>query len=188
MLVDVPTGVVRKIGVPRLYIDVDTSPDGRFMMVSWLERPYSFNVACGRFPRRTQLWTRDGALVRELAALPLAEDIPIAFNSTRKGPRGLSWRDDKPSEICWIEAQDGGDAGVEVSPRDIVYTLSADAAADPASEPSFLAQTDLRCGGVAWCDDDLALVYESWWKTRRSVIHTVSPGRPEEGMKVLFDR
>jgi hypothetical protein len=37
-------------------------------------------------------------------------------------------------------------------------------------------------------DDDLALVYESWWKTRRSVIHTISPGRPEEGMKVLFDR
>jgi hypothetical protein len=21
------------------------------------------------------------------------------------GPRGLSWRDDKPAELCWIEAQ-----------------------------------------------------------------------------------
>ena len=41
------------------------------------------------------------------------------------------------------------------------------------------AGTDLRCGGVAWGDDDLALVYESWWKTRRSVIYTMAPSRPE---------
>ncbi|GAX75674.1 hypothetical protein CEUSTIGMA_g3117.t1 [Chlamydomonas eustigma] len=37
-------------------------------------------------------------------------------------------------------------------------------------------------------DEDLALVYESWWKTRRSVIHTMSPTSPEKGMQVLFDR
>jgi hypothetical protein len=41
----------------------------------------------------------------ELAALPLAEDIPIAFNSCRKGPRGIDWRDDKPAEIYWAECQ-----------------------------------------------------------------------------------
>lgn len=40
-----------------------------------------------------------------MAALPLAEDIPIAFNSCRKGPRGLDWRDDKPAEIYWAECQ-----------------------------------------------------------------------------------
>eukprot|EP00955_Chlamydomonas_euryale_P013598 146334-Chlamydomonas_euryale.AAC.5 len=40
-----------------------------------------------------------------MAALPLADDIPIAFNSCRKGPRGVSWRDDKPAELSWIEAQ-----------------------------------------------------------------------------------
>lgn len=41
--------------------------------------------------------------MREIAALPLAEDIPIAFNSTRMGPRGISWRSDKPAELCWME-------------------------------------------------------------------------------------
>jgi hypothetical protein len=58
-----------------------------------------------RFPKRIQLWERSGTLVREMAALPMAEDIPIAFNSTRKGPRGITWREDKDAEICWIEAQ-----------------------------------------------------------------------------------
>ncbi|KAG2450262.1 hypothetical protein HYH02_004773 [Chlamydomonas schloesseri] len=186
---DTRTGQATVIGPPRMYIEVDPSPDGRYLLVTWLERPWSTALPAGRFPRRTQLWTRDGALVRELAALPLAEDIPIAFNSCRTGPRGISWRDDAPSEIYWIEAQDGGDPAVEVSPRDVVFGLTADAAAaDPAAAPRRIAQTDLRCGGVAWCDGDLAILFESWYKTRRSVWWRFSPDRPEQPKTVIFDR
>ena len=54
---------------------------------------------------------RHGKFVREIAYLPLAEDIPVAFNSCRKGPRSLGWRDDKPAELYWAEAQ------VRSSPR-----------------------------------------------------------------------
>ena len=42
----------------------------------------------------------EGEFVREIAALPLAEDIPVAFDSCRTGPRGIEWRDDKPAEVC----------------------------------------------------------------------------------------
>ncbi len=58
---------------------------------------------------------REGKFIREMAALPLAEDIPIAFNSCRQGPRGLDWRDDKPAEIYWAECQvraHGGGTGL----------------------------------------------------------------------------
>ena len=48
---------------------------------------------------------RQGNVVKEVAYLPLAEDIPIAFNSCRKGPRGIDWRSDKDAEFSWIEAQ-----------------------------------------------------------------------------------
>jgi hypothetical protein len=76
---------------------------------------------------------------------------------------------------------------VEVSPRDIVYTLPADEAAAGAA-PRQLATTDLRCGGVSWCDGDLALLYESWWKTRRSVVWMIAPDDPAAPKEVLFDR
>ena len=46
-------------------------------------------------------------MVREVSHLPLAEDIPITFNSCRKGPRSIGWRDDKPCELSWIECQVG---------------------------------------------------------------------------------
>ncbi|KAG2482623.1 hypothetical protein HYH03_018465 [Edaphochlamys debaryana] len=186
---DVTTGQTVTIGQPRMYIEVDPSPDGQYLLVTWLERPYSTAVPCGRFPRRTQLWRRDGSLVREIAALPLAEDIPIAFNSCRAGPRGISWRDDAPAEIYWMEAQDGGDPAVEVSPRDVVYALTAEAAAaSPDAAPRQIAATDLRCGGVAWCDNDLAVVFESWYKTRRSVWWRFSPSDPAAPKTIIFDR
>jgi hypothetical protein len=118
---------------------VDPSPDGRYLLVSWLEGPWSTALPAGRFPRRTQLWRRDGTLVRrsrlgdvstrsfpapaptcaprvaavqvrEIAALPLADAIPIAMNSVRTGPRAVSWRPDAPAQLYWIEAQARGGA------------------------------------------------------------------------------
>jgi hypothetical protein len=45
------------------------------------------------------------------------------------------------------------------------------------------AACDMRCYA-----GDLALLYESWWKTRRSIIWTIAPDRRGEEKKVLFDR
>lgn len=73
---------------------------------------------------------------------------------------------------------------MDVNPRDIVFTLPADGAGSPDAVPRQIAATSLRYGGIAWGDGDLALVYESWWKTRRSVVYTFSPDRPEQGLKV----
>jgi hypothetical protein len=37
----------------------------------------------------------------------VTEDIPIAFDSCRQGPRGIRWRSDRPAEVYWIETQVG---------------------------------------------------------------------------------
>lgn len=77
------------------------------------------------------------------------------------------------TDVIFTPSQDGGDPDVAVSPRDIVYTLDAHEAAasaaasananaggdsssngGPGLAPSVLAGTDLRCGGVSWCDGE----------------------------------
>lgn len=97
--------------------------------------------------------------------------------------RSLNWRADKPSSLYWVETQDGGDAKVEVSPRDIVYTQAAE-----GQEAKVFHKLDLRYGGISWCDDSLALIYESWYKTRRVRTWLVSPGSNETPPRLLFDR
>lgn len=100
------SGNVKPIGVPRIYTSIDVSPDGKFMLISYVERPYSYVVPCGRFPLTVEVWRASGSAagekVRDVVRLPLAEDIPITFNSVRKGRRGINWREDKPATLYWV--------------------------------------------------------------------------------------
>ena len=70
-----------------------------------------------RSPQVIELWSVDGRPLRTICDLPLAESIPIAFDACRSGPRNVSWRADHPAQLVWGECQDGGDPGVDVSPR-----------------------------------------------------------------------
>ncbi|KAK4418052.1 putative glutamyl endopeptidase, chloroplastic [Sesamum alatum] len=179
-------GSVKPIGSPAIYTSLDPSPDEKYIMISSMHRPYSFTVPCGRFPRKVDLWTADGKFLRELCDLPLAEDIPITHNSVRRGKRSINWRADKPSTLVWVETQDGGDAKNEVSPRDIIYTEPAEPSEN--EQPVVLHKLDFRYGGISWCDDSLALVYESWYRTRRLRTWVISPGCESASPRILFDR
>ena len=54
--VNVATGDSRPLGPPRMYVACDPSPDSSLMIVSWIERPFSFDLPAGRFPRVWQVW------------------------------------------------------------------------------------------------------------------------------------
>ncbi len=177
-------GTRKKIGPEGIVWYFDPSPDGRYIMVQALHRPFSYRVPASRFPRRTEIWSLDGQLVRRLADTPLQEEIPMAFGSVATGPRSFGWRDDAPATVHWVEAQDGGDARAEAEIRDAVYLLQAPF----RDEAKLLARLGLRYGGVDWGNDDLALIYEWWWKTRNQRTWIVAPGSPGERPELLFDR
>ena len=67
---DVATGEHRVIGPPRMYTGIDPSPDGRYLLVSWIERPFSYELPVGRFPRVWQVWDRRAPRLSS-ALLPL---------------------------------------------------------------------------------------------------------------------
>lgn len=94
-------GTMKTVGPPAVYTSIDPSPDDKYILVTSIHRPYSYIVPCGRFPKKVELWTTTGKFVREICDLPLAEDIPIAFNSVRRGKRSINWRPDKPSTLYW---------------------------------------------------------------------------------------
>ncbi|KAM3392336.1 hypothetical protein ACQJBY_013452 [Aegilops geniculata] len=142
--------------------------------------------ATSQFPKKVELWTVHGRFVRELCDLPLAENIPIAANSVRRGKRLIRWRPDMPSTLYWVEAQDGGDANVEVSPRDIVYMEPAEPL--NGEKPHVLLKLDLRYRRISWCYELHALVYEYWHKTRRTRTWVISPDCNDVSPRLLFDR
>jgi dipeptidyl aminopeptidase/acylaminoacyl peptidase len=176
-------GQVTPIGASGLVFDVSPSPDGRYLLVETVHRPFSYLVPADRFPRKIEVWDLDGKPVHTAADLPLQEEIPISFDSVATGPREVSWREDAPATLFWVEALDGGDAGREAAERDRALQLAAPFQGSPAT----LATLPYRYAGVEWGNDNLALLNEFWFKTRKTRTWIVQPGG-KAAPAVLFDR
>jgi hypothetical protein len=89
-------GTVKPIALRAIYTSLDASPDEKYLMLTSVHRPYSSIVSYKRFLKKVELWTIDGRFVCEVCDLPLAEDIPVAANSVRKGKSSIRWRPDMP--------------------------------------------------------------------------------------------
>lgn len=172
------------IGSPQLYSDAIPSPDGKYLLIETLHKPYSYTVPMYRFPLKSEVWDLSGNPVAFIADLPLADNIPVPYGSTRTGRRSISWRADAKATLYWTEALDDGDAGKEAEFRDEVFTFSAPFNGDPIS----LIKLNLRYSGVMWGDDKLALVSSFWWKTRQVKTWRVMPGKTESTPELIVDR
>jgi dipeptidyl aminopeptidase/acylaminoacyl peptidase len=176
-------GDVKPIGVPGLHVRAEPSPDGVFVLVETVRRPFSYVVPRERFPHGIAVWNADGLFVRQVADVPLQEEVPSAFDAVPVGPRDVSWRSDAPATLTWAEALDGGDPARPAPKRDRLAVLDAPFAGDPSG----LVDLEYRITGTVWARGDLALVEESWWKTRRTRTWAVAPGG-RLAPRVLFDR
>ncbi len=177
-------GSQRALGAPGIHTTARPSPDGRFLLVETVHRPWSYLVPLERFPRRVEVWDENGRLVRRVADVPLQEEVPVAFDAVPTGPRQPGWRSDAAATLAWVEATDGGNPSTAAERRDRLALLKAPFEGPPAS----LLEAEWRIGSVTWGRDDVALVRESWWKTRRTRTWAVAPAHPEQAPRVLFER
>ena len=169
--VDLDGGTVHAIGEPGVISDFALSPDGRYILVERLHRPYSYTVPSERFPTEISVLDAEGRLVHTLVDRPIADDLPIAFDAVSKGPRDVSWRADAPATLVWAEAQDGGDPAAQVEIRDRVLMLDA-----PFTGPAgTLVELKARYHGIDWGRSNVAVVTSRWWKTRHETRTVVDP-------------
>ena len=182
--VDLETGKVQPFGKTGIVKGMSTSPDGNYVMVYTVHRPFSYIVPFARFPFDVDIYDKDGNDVAKLAHIPSAENIPKGFGATRTGPRNFTWRSDAPATVYWVEAQDDGDPKAEAEIRDKMFSKSAPFK-DAAQE---VISFKLRYGGVTWGNDELAMTSEWEWETRREITSSWKPTAPSEGKKVIFDR
>ncbi|MCE2989246.1 MAG: hypothetical protein LW838_03750, partial [Nitrosomonadaceae bacterium] len=127
--------------------NMQPSPDGQYVMLQYVKRPFSYSVPVSRFALRTEI--RDaqendaGALVKVLSDLPLAEDEDSDPDAVRKGPRNYQWRSDSNATIAWVQA---APTEKRNSIGDYLFSLSA-----PFNdEPQLMEKTDLRIQSVLW--------------------------------------
>ncbi|WDF69040.1 prolyl oligopeptidase family serine peptidase [Sphingobacterium oryzagri] len=165
-------GKQSKILDKAIYSQRSLSPDGRYLLVTQVKRPFSYVVPYANFPQETAVFdAATGKQVKVVNETPLMEIMPKGFSSTRPGKRSVNWRADKAATLVYVEALDGGDASKKVEWRDEVFSWDAPFSTAATS----LVKVADRYAGIIWGDKNNALVYTQWYDTRSEKIFLLDP-------------
>jgi dipeptidyl aminopeptidase/acylaminoacyl peptidase len=165
-----------------MYRGISFSPDGNYIMITKIKRPFSYLVTYTRFPSESIMYDAKGKKIKTVNEVALDEVRPKGFMSTRTGKRNMTWRADQPSTLVWAEALDKGDPAVEAENRDAVYEVNA-----PFNgPPKLILKTKQRFSGIEWGNDNTAVAYDYWWNTRNTKTYLFNPS--DATSKVISDR
>ncbi len=167
-----------------IYASIGFSPDGNYVMVTTVEKPFSYLVTYRRFPSKTVIYTKEGKKVQTVLEVPLIEDLPKGFMAVRKGKRNFSWRRDKAASLVYATALDEGDPKNKVAFRDEVFQLEAPFNGAGKS----ILKTVNRFSYITWGNETTAIAYDNWWNTRNTKAYVFNPSNASQKPKVIWDR
>lgn len=176
-------GKITKLGNSEMVRRLDASPDGRFLLVDVVHRPFSYQVPLQYFPTRTEVRDLTGAVAKLVVDRPLVERVPWRGDATIPGPRSASWRADATSTLVWLEALDDGDPEMKVAKRDRALMLDAPFTGNART----LVETEWRASGIIWARADLALATETQQKDRKSRQWAIDPSG-KTAPRMLWER
>lgn len=159
------------------------SPDGNYLLLTTIQKPFSYLVPLNRFPMKTVAYDKNGNEIKVVNEVALNEVMPKGFMAVRTGKRSMSWRADQPATLFFVEALDGGDPANKVDYRDALYTWEAPF----DNAPELLTKTPQRYGGIEWGDDETAIIYDQWYDTRNLRTYLFNPQKKSD-LITIWDR
>lgn len=167
-----------------IYAGENFSPDGNYIMLSTIQRPYSYIVPMSRFPYVSKVYDLTGKEIKLVNQVPLNEVMPKGFSSVRKGKRSMNWRNDKPATLSFVVALDEGNQANQVAYRDEIFSWDAPF----ENEPKSILKTQQRYAGIIWGNENLAIAYDDWYDTRNTKTYCFNPSNSSIAPKIIADR
>ncbi len=167
-----------------MFVAESFSPDGNFVLVTSIRKPFSYVVPLNRFPQVSVVYDLKGTEIKTVNEVPLSETLPKGFMAVRTGKRMMNWRQDEPATLYYVEALDGGDPKTKTDFRDAIYLWKA-----PFSgQPTLLTKLQQRYSNIIWGNESVAIVQDEWYDTRNEKTYLINPSKPDESPKVINDR
>ena len=183
-VVSVDQGTVESLGAPGIFRDAQMSPNGEYILIRQIKRPFTRQAPFFTFAMETRIVDRQARTVHVLENRTEVALPPIGRDMVNTGPRFTHWRADAPASLVWAEAMDGGDARSEAEVRDRVFLLEAPF----TGEPRVLIDLDQRYWNIDWGRDDLALVQTVWRTASRTKTYRIEPANADADPELLWDR
>lgn len=176
-------GESSRLNISGIFRHVKYSPDGQYLLIQRVVRPYSYIVPVHLFPLEIAVYSASGKEVNRIHTQPLGDRLPISFDAVLEGPRSFQWRDDHGATVVYTQAADGGDPREDVEIRDELYQLAAPFMISHA-ERIFSGQFRVR--KVYW-GEDFSIIEEQWRKDRNSRLSLLD-SRKNQLVEVISDR
>lgn len=176
---------VQKVGKPAIHIGADPSPDGQFVLVFRVQKPFSYLYPYSAFPRSVEVYQASGEKSATVAELPLQDKVPIEGVPT--GPRAIRWVPVLPHSLIWAEAQDDGDPKKKVPHRDALFTATVGGESIKGAE---LLKVEQRFAGLDFFPTGNRMLVRDYDRDRkwgRTFLVSSSPLLADEP-KLLFER
>lgn len=141
-------GKIKEIGKPGIYDTAEFSPDGQYILVSMVKRPFTYLFPFFRFPKQVEIWDANGKMVKQIADIPLQDNLPVQGVTTF--PRSYDWIPTEKATLVWAEALDGGNPKNKAEFRDKLMKLSAPF----SSAPTELVKIEQRYQGRLFGEKD----------------------------------
>ena len=91
-VIDVKTKAARKVGLPAMIRSVDMSPNGEYLRVVTMQKPFSYIVQYSSFGVNDEIWDRGGKVVATIEKRPLREAPNDDDDDDDSGERrSLAW-------------------------------------------------------------------------------------------------
>ena len=169
---------IKKIGQPAMIRAIDASPDGKFVRVTTMTKPFAYIVPVSNFGQLEEIWDVDGKMLAKVTDRPLdlgtqdatapdPSEPPTGGRGSQTGKRELAWRADGQG-ITYLE-QEPAPAGAAGSGRAGAGRAGRGGAAAPGADQ---AAGGAR-GGQA--------------PQRKDRLYQWLPPFAEKGAKVLFE-
>ncbi len=166
-----------------MYSSESFSPDGNLLLVNIILKPFSYVVPFYRFPSKSIVYDLSGKEIKVVNELPLNEIMPKGFMAVRTGKRNMTWRNDKPSSLYYVEALDEGNPENKVEFRDAVYQWDY-----PFTSPKLLVKTIDRFNGITWGNETIAVLYDEWYDNRNTRTYLFNPSDASRLPQIISNR
>lgn len=172
----------KKIGQPAIFDDARASPDGKYILTSRIQRPFSYLFPFNRFPKEVEVWDLSGNSVYKVASIPLQDALPV--QGVPVGRRSYGWIPTENATLIWAEALDGGDPRKKITPRDKLMTVAAPFNGEPAE----LVKIEHRYQGRTFGErDGMMWFYDYDRDTQRRRAFMMSYKTPSVLPKMVYD-
>ncbi len=175
-------GKIKEIGQPAIYDSPEVSPDGNYILVSKIHRPFSYLYPYNRFPEDIEVWDTNGKMVKQLASNTLQDNLPVQGVSVE--PRSFGWIPTESATMMWAVALDGGNPKTKAEYRDKLLKLSAPFNSDAME----VVKTEQRYQGRQFGENaGMMLFYDYNRDNQHRRIYMMDYRNPNDKPKLISD-